>query len=284
MMRKRSPTTQRPNGGWRAAGKIQGATGAVYSLDALASSGVHAGTAVEAVLDSGASHHVMPCEVLQALEAKGVASLETVDAKAPRIFTTAGGQSVKNLGLARAVLQSTKGVKMCRQDFGPREWYPGETCRGASVSARSWICRLTRNEERRTARHIPCFGKRREAGVHKRAARLKAVGPTDEKQAEEVSPSFCTEVKAFFKTFPGIDSLNSSRCTKSHFGAVEKIPKGSSRKFVRFGCTVAHFEGPKEEDKDEEGKEGEGMFPLENEVVQDEATPMEEGPVAEPAS
>lgn len=80
-------------------GGLEGRVGTAFSLErgAAGSAATRRKPTMEVILDSGASHNVMPRDIYQRLLSQGRAT-PLAPVEAPLSFTTASGQSLKNHG------------------------------------------------------------------------------------------------------------------------------------------------------------------------------------------
>ena len=87
------------------AGGLEGCVGTAFSLSGSGTGSVPSlrNPLMEVVLDSGASHNVLPYEVYEKLLAQGRAT-KLVPVQAPKKFTTASGESLKNYGMTELLM------------------------------------------------------------------------------------------------------------------------------------------------------------------------------------
>ena len=87
------------------AGGLEGRVGTAFSLSGSGTGSVPSlrNPQMEVVLDSGASHNVLPYEVYEKLLAQGRAT-KLVPVQAPKRFTTASGESLENYGMTELLM------------------------------------------------------------------------------------------------------------------------------------------------------------------------------------
>ena len=87
------------------AGGLEGRVGTAFSLSGSGTGSVPSlrNPQIEVVLDSGASHNVLPYEVYEKLLAQGRAT-KLVPVQAPKRFTTASGESLENYGMTELLM------------------------------------------------------------------------------------------------------------------------------------------------------------------------------------
>ena len=87
------------------AGGLEGRVGTAFSLSRSGTGSVPSlrNPQMEVVLDSGASHNVLPYEVYEKLLAQGRAT-KLVPVQAPKRFTTASGESLENYGMTELLM------------------------------------------------------------------------------------------------------------------------------------------------------------------------------------